>query len=455
MNPIKPEITDDMIEQFRRSFGKVVTPETEALAGKLSDEVFAEISSASRAAKPNEILVVQRLISTFNSYGIQIDEVRYMDAASLIFAMHLPGNTKQCCLSILEAPSREAISFIMEALSKSQFSDELFKTKILGDIFAGCAKSKVCRNLFVTLIARILSQPFQSAKIVNGTTDQTHSFGFHRSQLSESGYNSIAVDYEDETCYRSFFHHSSAVKEVESGVFAYTDDTVPGYTLYHESGHSISSDFFNVAFILGMDKTMELMSRITTAIPDELALHDFFDRLKTAPPDIQDIFVKSFNGIIGRISQNIDETKSQMFQILLSQDDIVKLLFSNVVEIFQIIGLALLNHNDKNTLYINLLSDFNLILDLGMPIRCAHRAWRPDTAQDIYKFLIPQKLYVQHRMNADFYGALLPVYGSTMEQYVSKLMFGENLIRYLKQEYEFWRKCAEFFMKRGPCKTEE
>jgi hypothetical protein len=171
-----------------------------------------------------------------------------------------------------------------------------------------------------------------------------------------------------------------------------------------------------------MDRTMELMSRITTAIPDELALHDFFDRLKTAPPDIQDIFVQLFNGIIGRISQNIDETETQMFQTLLSQDDIVKLLFSNVVEVFQIMGLALLNYDGKNTLYINSLSDFALMLDLGMPIKCDHRAWRPDTTKYPYNFLIPRKLYVQHRMNADFYGALLPVYGSTMEQYVSKLI---------------------------------
>jgi hypothetical protein len=106
------------------------------------------------------------------------------------------------------------------------------------------------------------------------------------------------------------------------------------------------------------------------------------------------------------------------------------------MEVFQIIGLALLNYNGKNTLYINLLSDLALMLELRMPIRCNHRIWRSDTTTYHYNFLTPQNFYIQHRMNADFYGALLPVYGSTMAQYVLKLMFGKNLTRCLKQEYE-------------------
>jgi hypothetical protein len=403
MNSAGSEVTDDTIKQFRTA---ATVAEKEKLIPLLSNAVFAELLASSRVPNPDEISAVGSLTTMFGQRGIQIDEVRYMDAASLIGAMQLHDNMKQCCLSILEAPPEQAVNCVMIFFQGVvSFSDAPFKTRILNDIRATCMKSKIYRNLFVALIAKILSIPSQSTKIANGIVAQTHKFSVVKSQLSESDCNSITVDYEDDSCWRSFFESPFAMAEVDPSVFAYTDnDVVPGYVPYHESGHSTTSDSFDAAHRLGMDRTTQFMSRITNAAPDKLALDVFWRNLEKAPQPIQESFVEGFNGTISTtVCQNIEEVKKQMYQLLSSQEGRTRLLFSNVVEIFQIIGLALLSHNGRNTLFINSLSDFALMLDLGKPIRCDHRAWCPDTAGDLYKFLYPKKLYVRHKMNAAFY----------------------------------------------------
>lgn len=46
---------------------------------------------------------------------------------------------------------------------------------------------------------------------------------------------------------------------------------------------------------------------------------------------------------------------------------------------------------------------------------------------------------VTYYMNFELYGALLTTHGTSMQQYISKLLFGENLAQYLKREYVLGR----------------
>jgi hypothetical protein len=422
MNPAGSEVTDDTIKRFRTG----MAAEKERLTSLLSNAVFTEWLASSRVPNPNEISAVDSLTIMFGQGGIQIDEVRYMGAASLIGAMRLPDDTKQHHLSLLEAPAEEAINSVMTFFSSCQFppDDEPFKTRILGDIHGICTKSKVGRSLLVTLIARVLSEPSISTKIVRDVTG--HSFSFQKQQSTKpsgSTYNSISMNYESNACWSSFFNYPSAVAEVRPGVFAYSDNDPS--VLSYAFGHSTSSDLLKGASILGMDRTMELMYPVTIGALDELALFAHFDNAKTAPQPIQrhlvrDLIVPISTHITDR---NIDGAEEKLRLHLSSQEDLTRYLFVDAVIIFQMIGLALLSHNGSNTLFVNSLSNFALMLDLGMPIRCDSRGCCPDptTAEDHYKFLYPQKPLVQHSMNTDFYEALMSVHGSSMEEYRSKL----------------------------------
>jgi hypothetical protein len=175
---------------------------------------------------------------------------------------------------------------------------------------------------------------------------------------------------------------------------------------------------------------MELMSKITVgASSDELALRDYLDYLRMASPDIQNTFINQHNGVLDRACSSFDEVGAQMFELISSKEGIITSLFSNSMEVFQIMGLALLQHDGENTLLINSLSDFALMADLGLPIKSDHQGYYADeVSRVVANFKAPQIDWVTHSMNHDFYSALLAVHGSSMESYLSRLKSVANPI---------------------------
>ena len=80
-------------------------------------------------------------------------------------------------------------------------------------------------------------------------------------------------------------------------------------------------------------------------------------------------------GVIYDHDQSLDELKAEIAQLGTSNEGIVQLLHLNSVEIFQIMGLAMVKHGERNILFINSLSDFALAMELGQPIRADHSSF--------------------------------------------------------------------------------
>lgn len=103
-------------------------------------------------------------------------------------------------------------------------------------------------------------------------------------------------------------------------------------------------------------------------------------------------------------------------------------------------GLALIKCRDKNILFINSLSDFALFVELGKPIRNDHTAYAINPPNEVFRYMLPEKLFLSHAINWEFYGKMFKVYRSSIQQYVLRLMYGDNLLSRFKLEWNLGRR---------------
>ena len=273
--------------------------------------------------------------------------------------------------------------------------------------------------------------------MLSGGVGPSNHMSFEEGKWPRSKGESIVLTCDrDKVFQNSFFHNLASQKKTETGTFATSYDDI--YIPYHEMGHSLSADFFRFTSAFGIDDTIKLITALSNNLTfNENALNAFFEHLKTAPAEmnVQEKLIYRLPRSIYEHGQSLDELKTEIAQLGTSNEGIVQLLHLNSVEIFQIIGLAMVKHGERNILFINSLSDFALATELGQPIRADHSSFALNPEKQEYGFLLSNIPFVNHSLNLNLYGAMLKIYGSSMQKYVLSMMYGDKLVQTLKAEW--------------------
>ena len=405
--------------------------------------VFNELCRASRQPLSKESDGVRELISLIESKGIKIDGVKFMNALSLANYLTAQATKDEIIPLLLTTNKKASTNFIKNHLNSSVFSSDSFKYKVQKTVEQGCARSKLFRDLCVTTFGKISSgSSVISAQLSTLVGGNSNHMSFKEGYWPNSKGESIVLTCDRDNVFQnSFFHSSATEKRTETGTFAALFDDI--YIPYHEMGHSSSAIFFGLTTCFDIDDTIRLITALSNNLTfDEEALNEFLEHLKAAPQEmnVRERYIRSLKVIYDH-GQSLDELKAEIAQLGASNEGIVRLLHLNSVEIFQILGLALVKNGDENILFINPLCDLALASEQGLPIRADHVGFALNPEKKEYSFLLPKKLFVNHSINLDFYGAMLKVFGSSMQQYMMKIMYGDNLPHALMMEWGLVKTC--------------
>lgn len=347
--------------------------------------------------------------------------------------------------TFIEDPKKNEI--IKNNISKCYFPNEYFKCKLLQDTFNACKESRLFRELLVSLI---LKSKFPHTRNVTKIfspywNEDELIFLESKNSGSSSAGNFISFSYHLNKVYlkTSFFNSRYTAKEMEKGVYAIISNN--DQILFHEMAHSWIADFFYCTTKSGIDSTIELFSKIITEVNFyKDAFNKFYAHLHTLPKTIQEKYIKHYNDSHSTKFTTLNELKAYTIEKTKSQNGIIEVLFDETAEIIQIMGLASVKYGDRNILFINSLSDFALSAKLGRPIKRDHEGYtiNPKNEDAIYT-LFPEKLCFDYNMNLEFYGLMLKIYGSSMQEYTLKLMYGDSLFSALKIEWKLWSKYSK------------
>ncbi|MBR1734788.1 MAG: hypothetical protein IJ730_04995 [Alphaproteobacteria bacterium] len=435
-----------LIGKIESFFGKLIKDkDTAPLLQLLQSFFFKEMFDSSRACKnENESAATANLILTIKKQtGIEINEVRFLDALSI--TNHLiddsKNNIKEEAINQLNNNNlNNNIKFIMRHMNSYRYTSYLFKRYVFDIIRNYGPKSKIFRDCLIANIAEIESKfrrPIPDMTVTgNGFTFIETFFPYYSGFLHKIGLNCI----RDHVYMLSFFDCSYTVKNIQNGVFASKFDNIQVF--HHEIGHSSSALLLDrQSYFDKTDLTMEFISKsFKNTLSDFSSIDQTITKLKQIPDEkIKAAFVSKFIKKYRSICDNsdmitIDSLKNSLIKVGESEEGRAKLAFLTSDEILQIIGLALVKNENRNVLFINSLSDFALSVELGLPIRCDHSALGLNPLNMGYKYLIPESPWVLPSFNFDFYGAMFEVYGSTMQQYIIKIMYGNNFLAALKAE---------------------
>lgn len=390
---------------------------------KIVSIVDMEIREASRAPVSHEIDASFSLIRLYSSYGISIDEVRFIDARTLIDGIILPNEKKEYFKTFLN-PDVNLQPLINKLANEASFVGPYIKQRVLQTMADGINESRIYRDSIVAFIARLESS-VSACVLVGALTDGVDFFPepviFQTGEISSSYYDAIYMNYDENILYDSLFLKSPwAIKACMS----------KKSVLFHECGHSTSGHFVSAALECDMDKTMRLASKFTVAEANKLCFETAVELL-SACDDIHNKHIIESIKLSGRVHSDNEIIETMTTSRL--EEFIAEIVLSNSTEVFQMFGLMLLECNNKNTLYINLLSDFALFTELGLPIRCYHCSNEGAYQYEQALELCPNNIY----------GALFNIYGNSIEQYVLKLMFPNGLTSALKEEYSLWKTCED------------
>jgi hypothetical protein len=408
---------------------------------------FATLQLNSREAKnPHE----KRAIEFMNEWGnlsecgLKIDEVRFIDAYSLIGAMPLDEPVKEELMGLLDLSDKSTEEFVpiaTEKLSLFPFSDDECKSLVLSEIAKGCKRSRAYRHAIVALIARNFVSSSEVVKRQKGSGAYQHAIAalvakatvgsvvsFCKAELKLNMYNDsgiISVDprikHEKIEC-RSFFSSLFSSFGLKDGSFVLPKKGF--HIAYHEIGHAlvlpVLYEILNDGYI--KESTYCLLSKFTKLILNPELNKEKLEELQTQSPEFQESY---FQNLRKRGFATYFKSIKEFEELLtLSESEMVAASYQMVGETFQIFGCFLSGHDGVNTLYVNSFSDFALELELGLPIPFSHL-----TGSDCFDNII----HLQS-INYDLFGPLFALHGGSMEGYVTRLCFGNRLFAFQKQE---------------------
>ena len=423
---------------------KIIPTQLENLWGSICSNpatpqlISDELLGASRKPNDKELPAVNVLIAFLRTTGIEISEARYIDAASTMPKAYMDEKLMADTVSFIEDPEKDAI--LRDSIPAYYFSNERIKRKLLHDIFDMSEKSRLFRELMVSLI---LKAKFPHVGNVTKTVSPfwpPNRLVFWESESPGSSGDYIYFPYDfTGMCLQSFFNSRYTAKEIKKGVYAIVENGA--HILFHEMGHAWIGDFFELAEKSGIDNTIPLFSKIITGVDfDEDVLDMFFFFLQMASKTVQEKYIKHHNGLHDTKFTTLDEVQNHIMEKVKTSEGVAEILFAKSVEIMQIMGLALIKCGDKNILFINSLSDFALSAELGTPIRNDHKAYAINPINEVFRYMFPEKLFLSHAITWEFYGKMIKVYRSSIQQYVLRLMYGDNLLSRFKLEWNLGRR---------------
>ncbi|GHU11676.1 hypothetical protein FACS189449_03630 [Alphaproteobacteria bacterium] len=344
-----------------------------------SKVAFWEVYKMSRAFEGDAAVNLKNKLGLGDDY-----EIRIMDARHLIEGMKLEEKEEEI-LALLDVKEdkveEKVIPHIERYLNEvCTFSDKGLEKEVRNDVLKGCRQSKIYRDTFITLIARVkMPKPFFSGRIYDLSEEGKLYSVRHAGKLnlvrgdSSASRNDEIIFCNEKGYIRSLQAKTSTGKDSGRGFLVYPVDK--RNILPHEGGHSISGDFAQHA---SEPATMDVTSKFANFTPNKenvarnrrhiesvAALPEKRKKLlELFPKDIQDKYK--------------DEGNPQTLAAALVDYQIThaaEWIFNNTVEIFQIMGVGVWENNGKKILCINPLSDLARSLEQGLPQKFGHEAY--------------------------------------------------------------------------------
>ncbi|GHU11142.1 hypothetical protein FACS189449_01980 [Alphaproteobacteria bacterium] len=425
--------------------------EMQKLAPAVSSEIYNEMSRELDQNNPVEKEASKNLIKVLGKEGIPIDEVRFIDAKTLMDHMKLPNdNLKKKLVGLLDTTQNETqkLAEIHKLIDtsimwKSMFgmgffsTDPLLKDTIGKDLHEMATASQTYRNLILTLIAWSEASPKICDAIADGFEPCfSRNIIFTQDQRlnASSTYNQISLCYKKHTLHSSLFGQPPDTPV--DGL--YWQQWPKGCMLFHEIGHTVSSNIADADGKLGLDDAFSI--KVASKLADIVVNPDVLEKqialatqVAQEHPELHGFFVDFYNQEFRTSCRSIDEVIAHQRTVSESIEALTKFLFGTSMEILQIAGLHCARHLERNVLYINKLSDFALCAEMGWPIRYDHSGKTTElpgaeVSEEYRK--IKQfsdrleacgQLVICHGMNRPLHQWLFRVFGYDMADYEKRL----------------------------------
>ena len=444
--------------------------EKQTADANLSRAAGKEIHEASRNPNAEENQNLQAFKFIAEKHGI--NEIRIIDAESLIKSMYLDKEEKDRLLKLLKDGTKEEVeNEIEEFLSRSNFVEDsssfsltnrlfhFFKPKkslyekVKNSLIKGAEKSKIYRDEIITLIAwsKVKEPALYDTKVKQVAPyhiEEGRTVTF-KAVKTGSGFadQTINIDFSEEL----FLEGLSKDSQNHLTVYYETADA-----MFHEIGHLISGNMAEATRVPlqtyadpeSSDLAMEIAGESIKTVPNKKGIS-----IKRILGKSLRFFGKCVNFLSGgRIA---DFTKEKLMQYAAvngmgdflpeKKEDRMKLfekvqtsealytrtiLFQNTTELLQILGFFTNNYDGKNILYLNKLSDCAQSAFLGTHIRTNHLGKdknKTGFSEGLKNTFIKPALFFLSKgdstkeINIDFYKALLQAYGADPDDYFKRL----------------------------------
>ena len=451
--------------------------------------ISKEIYDSSRKATPREKDNLTPLMSIVAPKQ-NIQEIRFLDAKSLINTTHLPQEEKNRLINLAEHGSiQEIYREILKLIDTLYFDEDSYRTtfrqfnekqtyrnrslfmlaasdpmyyspkfpelreslkEVITSYFCrGVLDSPVYKDLIITFIAHAKDSTLHlyDAEAKNNYFLPTPVIAPNRKLgfAVHNGSNAVHSQGFSEIIHLNFFEKSfsywpflsPSISEKPQLVFKSSD---PYEALFHEIGHTITRNIARALY----DNQMTEASLLPFAVfSNGLSIIRNKDIIEQNNQKIDSLTEDKYN-LIGK---NIDDFFDNMgTESILSghlmpyaeTDNFLKVfqesdemfncvnIFQGPWELLQILGITACPHEDKNILYINLLSDLAASLSEKQLMRMYHisyiyaardQAEKTEISPIIEDIFLKSNYIKEKKINGDFYKALLAVFNISPEKY--------------------------------------
>jgi hypothetical protein len=327
--------------------------------------------------------------------GKKIDDVRFIDAHTLIYSMDLPTNRKNQLLNLLHHGSWiEIQEEITKLIANSTFENDALKEKVTQNLLSECAHSKIRRDEILVAIGWVESRSHALSEGVMLNLKAYSSRKLNFCETNKDGafvcYNKMTVDYSSVFLHETLFDSSYTVETTNRQSYHYHCRNWDG--IFHEFGHMTSMYMPSAAENLGRSQRcweVVAASAVVNLTPD--AMWHNLKVMNDANEQEFDTVMKFVSSAVLGKTITLDRTQSMRWLVQHST------YFFNMMwhapfaccELFQIMGIFAGSYWDrvssgvKNMLYVNLLSDSSYSIEKGFPIRWSHRSENASKADKI------------------------------------------------------------------------
>ena len=423
----------------------------------LTNKIEKEIYESSRNPNEKEIEDLQDLRLIAEKHGV--NEIRIIDAESLINALHLDESEKDRFQDLLKKGTQEEIeNEIEDFIKNSKFNEEAnpsneegyLREHVKNVLVRGAKKSKVYRDETIAFIAwSKANEPalydVKTYPYIMDSEWQNRSTTFHAVKTgSKVFYKSIELDLSENRLGNFYLYGLSENQPSHRLAYIEKRDSI-----FHEMGHVISGNMALATDVSLESYLNKQSSDIAMEIAGESIILQNENLLKRSVRKglqllgnftdfctggrASDFIKEKLMEVLGLNSKIVlpkeRESKIKLFEKLGSSDVLYTrfFLFHRPVELMQIMGISSGIHNGQNVLYLNKLSDCANSVLTGNYIRVDHNGDKKDwnfLLRFANSVVLPNLAYLikgEVGINLDFYKALIKAYGSDPDDYFRRL----------------------------------